>query len=153
MEEGTKIHKPIWEDNKLKITAISPINIALIKYWGKVNEELIIPLNSSLSITLSTDDLCSRTTVALSEDFEKDTLTLNGEEEEFSARIQRMVGVIKSAIPEGGVEAEGRHVTKDELLKMKVSVVSENNFPTASGVASSSSGLSCLALCLARAYG
>jgi diphosphomevalonate decarboxylase len=30
--------------------------------------------------------------------------------------------------------------------------VSENNFPTAAGVASSSSGLACLAACLAKLY-
>lgn len=27
-------------------------NIALIKYWGKKNKELFIPMNSSLSLTL-----------------------------------------------------------------------------------------------------
>jgi mevalonate pyrophosphate decarboxylase len=37
---------------KLSLTATSPINIALVKYWGKVHEELIIPANSSLSITI-----------------------------------------------------------------------------------------------------
>ena len=36
---------------------------------------------------------------------------------------------------------------------MKLKVVSVNDFPTASGVASSSSGLSCLALCLSKIYG
>jgi diphosphomevalonate decarboxylase len=36
----------------LGLTATSPINIALIKYWGKVHEDLIIPANSSLSITI-----------------------------------------------------------------------------------------------------
>lgn len=34
------------------VKAISPINIALVKYWGKVDEHLIIPANSSLSITI-----------------------------------------------------------------------------------------------------
>lgn len=27
-------------------------NIALIKYWGKADEDLIIPMNNSLSVTL-----------------------------------------------------------------------------------------------------
>lgn len=29
-----------------------PVNIALIKYWGKLEPSLNIPLNSSLSLTL-----------------------------------------------------------------------------------------------------
>ena len=31
----------------------SPINIALVKYWGKAHEQLIIPTNSSLSLTIN----------------------------------------------------------------------------------------------------
>ena len=41
-------------------------NIALIKYWGKSNEELILPLNGSISITLDSKVLSSRTCLVLS---------------------------------------------------------------------------------------
>jgi diphosphomevalonate decarboxylase len=53
------------KDIGLSISATSPINIALVKYWGKVDEELIIPANSSLSITINKDDLCSKTKITL----------------------------------------------------------------------------------------
>ena len=43
----------------------SPINIALVKYWGKAHDQLIIPTNSSLSLTINKDQLCSMTTVAV----------------------------------------------------------------------------------------
>ena len=43
----------------------SPINIALVKYWGKVHDEMIIPTNNSLSLTINKAELCSRTTLTL----------------------------------------------------------------------------------------
>ena len=36
----------------MKKTARAHTNIALVKYWGKKDQELIIPMNSSLSLTL-----------------------------------------------------------------------------------------------------
>lgn len=54
-------------ENKMGIflEARSPINIALVKYWGKAHEDLIIPINSSLSITIDSKDLCSTTKIIL----------------------------------------------------------------------------------------
>lgn len=40
-------------------------NIALVKYWGKADQELILPLNGSLSVTLDTDVLCSKTSLII----------------------------------------------------------------------------------------
>eukprot|EP00897_Mesotaenium_endlicherianum_P004326 jgi/Mesen1/3921/ME000209S02931 len=62
----------------LLVTARAPSNIAVIKYWGKRNNELILPLNSSLSVTLDPDHLAATTTVAVSESFKEDRLWLNG---------------------------------------------------------------------------
>ena len=41
----------------------------------------------------------------------------------------------------------------DKVRKKGIRVVSVNNFATAAGLASSSSGLSCLSACLAKVYG
>lgn len=49
------------------IKAVSPINIALVKYWGKIDDEKIIPANSSLSVTLDSNDLASTTEIYLCE--------------------------------------------------------------------------------------
>ncbi|KAH9920126.1 GHMP kinase, partial [Fomitopsis serialis] len=43
-------------------TASAPVNIACIKYWGKRDTKLILPTNSSLSVTLDQDHLRSTTT-------------------------------------------------------------------------------------------
>lgn len=57
-------------------TARAPSNIAVIKYWGKRDENLILPINSSISVTL--DYLFATTTVAVSPSFTSDRLWLNG---------------------------------------------------------------------------
>ena len=41
----------------------------------------------------------------------------------------------------------------EEILKWKIKITSKNNFHTAAGLASSSSGLSCLGFALAKLYG
>lgn len=51
----------------MKATAIAHTNIALIKYWGKRDNVLILPANSSLSMTL--DQFYTETTVEWSDSF------------------------------------------------------------------------------------
>ena len=49
---------PVCYDPELKTFSVSlrsPINIALVKYWGKAHEERIIPTNNSLSLTINKD--------------------------------------------------------------------------------------------------
>ena len=71
----------------------APVNIAVIKYWGKRDTKLILPTNSSLSLTLDQDSLNSNTTVVASKDFEQDQFFLNGKEINISDS-KRMVAVI-----------------------------------------------------------
>lgn len=61
----------------LLTTAQTPTNIAVIKYWGKRDEDLILPVNDSISVTLDPSHLCTITTVAVSPNFEKDRMWLN----------------------------------------------------------------------------
>ena len=74
-------------------------------------------------------------------------MTLNGKEENFeNVRIQRCLDEIKD-------RASKSSSCPKELLEWKIHVDSENNFPTAAGLASSASGYACLVYSLAQLYG
>lgn len=67
---------------------------------GKRDEKLMIPLNDSLSGTLSMDQLCARTTIALSADFATDQMWLNGAEESLTpnTRMAKCIHLGKMAL-------------------------------------------------------
>ena len=84
------------DKDEYSVTMRSPINIALVKYWGKEHEEQIIPCNNSISLTINKNELCSTTTVTLTDDIEGIQINLNGKNvEKISDRISRVVKTIK----------------------------------------------------------
>src|SRR5690606_3451821 len=119
-----------------RVTWIAPSNIALVKYWGKREEQ--IPANPSLSFTLDT----SRTTTTLkfskAETPAKDPvfeLYFEGNKKEnFKPKIRTFFNRIKTYCP--------------YLWEYELVINSENSFPHSSGIASSASGMSALALCI-----
>ncbi len=104
-------------------------NIALIKYWGKADESLIIPMNNSLSVTL--DKFYTETKVTFSPEYTKDILVLNGEEvnEEQSKKIYQFMNLVR----------ERSHTSHYAYIE------SVNYVPTAAGLASSASAFAALA--------
>nr|XP_021196197.2 diphosphomevalonate decarboxylase [Helicoverpa armigera] len=128
------------------ITVIAPVNIAVIKYWGKRDEDLILPLNDSVSATLDTSIMCAKTSVCARADFNEDAIWLNGKKESFnSPRLQNCLREIK-------LRAAAEKSVSEDFLQRKVHVCSENNFPTAAGLASSAAGYACLVTALAKLY-
>ena len=107
-------------------------NIALIKYWGKRDLSLNLPAVPSLSVTLDQ----FRTRTALTWDVEADEVVLDGAIVRGSSRAR--------------VLAQLDRVAHD---RPPCHVVSDNNFPTAAGLASSSSGFAALTLAAAAARG
>jgi len=120
--------------NSLKATAVAHPNIALVKYWGKRDEHLILPHQSSLSLTLAPLEVT--TTVQFGVVYEE--YELNGKRAEGSekARIRQVLDALRV----------GR-----ELGPAKV--VSKGNFPVAAGLASSAAGFAALAVAARGAAG
>ena len=117
----------------MKASAIAHPNIALSKYWGKRPGAANVPAVPSLSVTLA--GLATRTTVTFGDGAE-DSLTINGSPAD-ATRATELLDVVRSA----------------SGMKLRASVVSTNDFPTASGLASSASGFAALAVAAARAAG
>lgn len=120
-----------------KATAIAPSNIAFTKYWGRKDNILRLPTNGSISMTLS--DLLTTTTVEFSPDYQKDQVTING-----------------GGIEEGEAKRVIKHLDRVRNLSginFKAKVVSKNNFPAGTGLASSASGFAALTLAATAAAG
>jgi diphosphomevalonate decarboxylase len=113
----------------------TPSNIALVKYWGKSNPQ--IPKNASISFTLNN---CHTITTIKFEKKEKTSsvdfeLFFEGKEkEEFKPKIADFFTRIQDYC--------------SYIFEYKMTINSENSFPHSSGIASSASGLSAIAMCL-----
>lgn len=118
------------------VTWRSPSNIALVKYWGKTEPQ--IPKNTSISFTLS--NCHTTTTLNYSHKQKPDKVfdfkvLFEGEEKSsFRPKIESFFHRIVEYVP----------FIKD----YKFEIVTQNSFPHSSGIASSASGMSALALCL-----
>jgi diphosphomevalonate decarboxylase len=78
------------------ITCQASPNIALIKYWGKRNDELILPDNDSLSITLDLNDMHSYTTVSTSSSMTCDTFYFDDiQQTKLSGRMQKVLNEVR----------------------------------------------------------
>jgi diphosphomevalonate decarboxylase len=82
------------------------------RYWGKRDTKLILPTNSSLSVTLDQDHLRSTTTSRADPSFDKDRLWLNGKEESIEAggRLSTCISEMKRL--RAAVEARDPHAPK-----------------------------------------
>lgn len=117
--------------------ALAHPNIALSKYWGKREGAGNYPAVPSLSVTLA--GMATWTRVAFRSALSADAFVLNGHAQsgEPFARAVALLDRVRAA--------SGEHRFAE--------VVSKNDFPTASGLASSASGFAALALAATRAAG
>jgi diphosphomevalonate decarboxylase len=109
-------------------TAIARANIALAKYWGKSDVALNLPAVASISLTL--EPMRTETTVSFVPGLTADELILNGKRSD-GKPLTRAAKVLDRVRKEAGLDLRAR-------------IESANNFPTASGLASSASGFAAL---------
>lgn len=121
----------------MKATARAHTNIALIKYWGKRNEQLFLPMNNSISITL--DRFYTTTSVTFRDDLSADAFVLDGKElgGKEQEKISNFLDLVRQTTHHRG------YAVVDSL----------NEVPTAAGFASSASGFAALAAASTRALG
>ncbi len=130
-------HRPPPTDPKHeKGLAFAPTNIALVKYWGKRDAELNLPMTSSLSIALP--DKGAMTTVML-QDQAQETVIVNDREipsdSEFVKRITQFLDLFR---PE---------------KKWHLNINIKMNIPIAAGLASSACGFASLISALNDLFG
>lgn len=120
----------------------TPSNIALVKYWGKSNPQ--IPKNASISFTLNnchtitTVDFVRKQYSKLDSESQKVVafnLFFEGKQkDEFKPKIVDFFKRVQEYCP--------------YIFEYEMTINSENSFPHSSGIASSASGLSAIAMCL-----
>jgi diphosphomevalonate decarboxylase len=118
-----------------KSTWCSPSNIALIKYWGK--KEIQIPINPSISFTLTNCNTTCKLSYDYSENLKKvdfDFYFENKKEPSFENKLKVFFERINTYCP--------------FLKQLKLRIETKNSFPHSSGIASSASAYSAIALCV-----
>lgn len=128
-------HTPTNDFIEGKVGWRSPSNIALVKYWGKRAHQ--IPENPSISLTLDasyTTTYCSYQSRQPSDGVLIEFLFEGKENKAFAKRIEKwLTSLLHDFL---------------FLKKFKLIFESENSFPHSTGIASSASAMSAIALCL-----
>ena len=117
---------------KRTATEVCPSNIALIKYWGKYENQ--IPANPSISYTLSQCRTITEMEFAEGENFSVKLFLSGKEEPKFAEKTAKYLAGIEKYLP--------------WVLRGSFVIKTENTFPHSSGIASSASGFGALAKCL-----
>ena len=117
-----------------EVTAIAHPNFALIKYWGKTDSVNNIPAMSSISLTV--DALTSTTKISQQSQMQENVWELNGER-------QPDLGQLSPTLD---------YLSKVGEVRESCIIQSDNNFPTAAGLASSASGVASIVVAYNRLF-
>ena len=115
----------------------APSNIALVKYWGKKENQ--IPANPSISFTLNNCKTITKTVFTKkdnNQEFSFDLLFEGKPKEDFKPKILKFFQRIEAFCP--------------YLKEYHIVIDTQNTFPHSSGIASSASGMAALAMNVMR---
>jgi len=133
LNEAAKLQQPTKFEGNRQVGWKSPSNIALVKYWGK--REVQLPQNPSLSFSLKN----SFTETSVEYSIKKGPVSKlefvfeGNEQPDFEKRLRKYLDIIYPYMP--------------FLKALDMHIESVNSFPHSSGIASSASAMSALALC------
>lgn len=121
----------------MKATGHATSNIAFVKYWGRIDEALRLPMNGSISMNLAA--ATTTTTVVFDEAVDADSIHPNSQplNDKQAARIFHHIDRIRAL---AGIQT-------------RVCIATRNNFPMGAGIASSASGFAALTVAAAHAAG
>ncbi|MDA8345182.1 MAG: diphosphomevalonate decarboxylase [Thermaerobacter sp.] len=121
----------------MRAVARANANVALVKYWGKRDESLVLPQHGSISLTL--DGLSTTVRVAFDPALGNDDIRMGGlpAGEKERGRVSAFLDLV-------------RHRARTAL---RAAVDSESTVPLASGLASSAAAYAALALAASAAAG
>jgi diphosphomevalonate decarboxylase len=126
----------------VKATATAHPNIALVKYWGKRDEKLILPHQSSLSVTLG--PLSVTTSVEFTDERGADEIEINGKLASGTERkrVEEVLALVRRA---------ARAARKAKLGRATMN--SRGDFPASAGLASSAAAFAALSVAARAAAG
>lgn len=137
-------------------------NIALIKYWGKLQKSLNIPLNGSCSLTLDENQIYSLCAVRLlpkvksnskNHSFELVDMNQNVIESTLPKRFDRIVEFFTLEFCKNKKFNDFEtKVFQNHFLNFVFEIKAKNSFPTSAGMASSASGTCALILAISRIF-
>ncbi|MBU1326599.1 diphosphomevalonate decarboxylase [Patescibacteria group bacterium] len=131
----------------MKATAVAPANIAFIKYWGRRDAKLRLPYNSSISMNLNA--CITTTTVEFSPCYHADEFMLLTQNKFIKSSLELKFNELEKE----RISAHLDRIRDLANIKDMSKVVTINNFPKSSGIASSASGFAALTLAATAAAG
>ncbi|KAK3280860.1 hypothetical protein CYMTET_11314 [Cymbomonas tetramitiformis] len=103
----------------ISTTVMVPLSVSLVKYWGNRDEELNLPLNSSISLTLDASALAVTATVCTSQSFARNRVWYSGKESSVSPRLHKALAALQNYVPR----------VKRDMAQWPVHMATSHNLP------------------------